>query len=77
VTIANKYYKQGQRLFEEGKYKEAEDIFWQAVLIDPNHWKAWFDLGLMCYCRGAFEESKRAHLNYQRLIQQEKQNKAA
>lgn len=64
MTLADKYCQQGHKLVEEGKYKAAGDVFWQATLLDPSHWEAWFNFGLICYCRGEFEESKQAHLKY-------------
>ncbi len=70
VTFADnqrQLLREGNRLFEEGKYVEAEAMYRKSLEADPNKYRAWHNLGNALYYQGRLEEASGV---YQEMIRQ-------
>lgn len=54
---ARDLYLRGSELSEKGKYKEAVELFQQAIAVDPGSWLAWQELGAALYHIGEYDRS--------------------
>ncbi len=59
--------REGNRLFEEGKYLEAEAMYRKSLEIDPDNFRAWHNLGNALHQQGRLEEAAEV---YRQLIRQ-------
>jgi curved DNA-binding protein CbpA len=59
---------------QEGFYESAKGEFKMALRFDPDFVEAHFNLALMCYKLGQFEE---ARVGYQKVLQQDKEDAVA
>ena len=55
----NKFIQQGNKLYEQQKYKEAADDYAKAVSKDPNNTSGLFNLGNSLYQQKKFDESRK------------------
>ncbi len=55
----NKYIQQGNKLYEQQKYKEAADDYAKAVAKDPNNTSGLFNLGNSLYQQKKFDDSRK------------------
>ncbi len=59
--------REGNRLFEEGQYAEAEAKYRKSLEIDPDNFRAWHNLGNSLYHQGRIDEAAEV---YRQLIRQ-------
>ena len=59
--------REGNKLFEEGQYVEAEAKYRRSLEIDPTNYRAWHNLGNSLYHQGRLEEAAEV---YRQLIRQ-------
>lgn len=50
--------RQGNKLFSEGNYLEAESRFRQSLEIDESNYRAWHNLGNALYMQGRLDEAR-------------------
>lgn len=59
---------------QESFFEQAKSEFKMAIKYDPGFLEAFYNLGIMCYKLGEFEE---ARINFQKVIQHEKNDAGA
>ncbi len=72
----NKFIQQGNKLYDEQKYKEAADDYAKAVAKDPNNTSGLFNLGNSLYQQKKFDESRKV-MTQTAGISKDKTGKAA
>ncbi len=76
ASDARQRIREGNRLFEEGNYAEAEAKYRQSLEAESNNYKALFNLGNTLYRQGRLEEARQVFdmLSYQAPSETEQAN---
>ncbi len=61
IATLDKWYNQAVELQQKGKYKEAKKIYKKITGKDPNHYRAWNNLGTIHSSRNNFEKAIECH----------------
>ncbi len=71
---ANFWLRQGNRLYLDGSYSQAEASYANAVKLDPSLLEGWLNMGNARYLLGRYEDSLDA---YDAVLKQDPQNASA
>jgi len=72
----NRYLQQGNKFYDEHKYKEAADDYAKAIRRDPSNTPGFFNLGNTLYQQKQFDSSRKVMATTEKLIK-DKNGKAA
>lgn len=72
----NRYLQQGNKFYEQGKYKEATEDYAKALKKDPTNLPGMFNLGNSLYQQKKYDESRKVMANTEKIAK-DKNGKAA
>lgn len=64
--------REGNKLYEEGKYKEAQEKYSESIKENPNYDRAFYNLGNSLYRQNDFENAQRNYENSIRISKDKK-----